>query len=1116
MIGARLLPATAPVLAMIALVSICGPGCLSADSGFGRHCAASSECADGDLCVDDRCVPARRAGDVGESCAAPLPLVPGDGAPVLASGAAALAGAQADYEARCAGGADVVFSFSLDRPAGLRVRADSDVAVALSLHPLADGVCDVARPDDCAVGSELLVARAEAGSYALIVHGEGTGDDVVRVTVERLDCPLGYLPYGDGRCAGFREVAQNGIPRSGAKVSTLPDGRGILTGGLEADGVPASNGEIFELASETWSYVAFRERRQSHSPVLLGEHFLVLGGGLPPELLDSTPGHGDVVTDLDYAGGVAIAGSIDEDSSEIAVGLASGVLLLVVDDSSWLMKVKTLPILCQNNLGCLGYGAAVCVNQLDTFGRPLPDGFCLCEYGTCVGPPVLVDLPSAGGDAPLGAASAGNPLVATTRDEAEVVLLHNGDAVHELDVGSRFWRRIDVSDRQAVALDSIPNGAIVSGGREGGRASSMVERIDSATRAAHVLTGLREARIDHAHAVLPDGRILIAGGSGNGGALPTAELIDPAEGDTPLLPRLPVPLAHAVATTLGDGRVLIVGAEGEDPLMRRAFVFEVVAPDFAPPVPDADALCGAVVPLPEPIATNEETAEMTYETTVGERDRFRDTSCGSVPETIGPERIFSFELAEPRSFHARTDQTYTSLALWSGECQEHSSLGCVTTGETAAPLEAPTLDAGRYMLVVEAHEGYGDATGMQFGLRVWTGEPSQCPAGDEDPLDDTADGARTLDVSGPSIFPEVAPSEAQTGKLCRGDVDHLIINLWSEQSELMLDNAAQSHTTLAPALFDDAASLAAGEPVFHFGEPMPFGRGSAPPGIYLLRMTLADDDPLLHHWRVRHYPVNCVPDDVDSLAAVLDDGQNPVRRTELPTGELLERCLTSPVDVDVAIVEVPPDIDTSIVLEDGSDAIAELFTLEAPDAPLGAPIGTPFIVGTSMGIPAGVSPWVAVRVTSARLIGETYSLGCLRAEPGDTCFNALPFADSGTLSYQGAIYSNDLSPEILGDCTGYAAFGDDLVGTVTLADGDRISASLAPVDDADASLYLLTSCESVASSCAVGADEAGSSGTEYITWQHSGPAQSYFLVGDSYYPESYSAVLSWIVTRAGQ
>jgi len=315
---------------------------------------------------------------------------------------------------------------------------------------------------------------------------------------------------------------------------------------------------------------------------------------------------------------------------------------------------------------------------------------------------------------------------------------------------------------------------------------------------------------------------------------------------------------------------------------------------------------------------------------------------------------------------------------------------------------------------------------------------------------------------------------------------------------------------------DDQASLAAGKPVFSFGPAVALGRGKAAPGLYALRLVVGEDDPLRHHWTVHQTTGHCVPDDGDSLASVLDDEHYPANRPRFNAGEPVWRCATSPRDVDVSLFPLPAGGDAAIQLLEGYTTTGEVFAVEGPDAPLGSRLGELVARGGSVGLPAGVSPWVAVVTRTDHVYGEVYALEFTTSLPGDSCFNALGFADSGTLAIDSTPYSNDLTPEILGDCTGYAAFGDDVVGAIELRDGDRLDASLFPSDGSDdVSLYLLNTCAPVSSACVSGADEGGAGATESVSFAHAGAPTTYYLVADGYDAAPFAATLSWTVTRTG-
>lgn len=1086
--------------------------CLSTPPGFGRRCATSDECEPSDLCVDQRCVPRRQVGDVGEDCRAPLPLGAGDGGTLLAVGEAALGAAKADLAATCAQGSpDVVFSVSIPEPMGLQIRAFvGDAPLPVSVRPWSDGSCGSEIVDGCEESGELLVARVDTGTYAIAVHGAASSPDaVVRVTVERLNCPLGYLPYDEGHCAGFREVAPLGIPRRDALLTALPDGRAIVTGGVESDGAPAPAGEIFDPSTESWTYVAFRNSQTNHAAVLAAGRFIVFGDDdIAERLVPASGTSGDSVENVYQFGSTHNRRYEDE---LLAAGLPSGKIALVFDDTTLLATAQEDVRRCQFDFDCATLDA-VCVHsdaQMST------QGTCACGADPCLGPLTLNDEQlSIPGERPTQAASDRRAILSTQRGSTETVLVHGGSKLHELDVAAVLWRAVDVLMRDEAALTTVPGGALITGGRSVDQWLTAVERFDSDSRTLQRLpVELRTGRLHHGHAALLDGRVVIGGGVSSGGTpLDTAELLDPAGIASPRVPRLPASMGVVRAASLRDGRVLWVGAPTEDGLLSRAFLFEIVAPDYVPTSRSESNRCGPIVPLPLN-ATIEES-------TLGEADRFRDLGCGYVGDTNGPERLFSFSLDAPASITVEIDWPYAAVVLWRGTCAEHEVVGCgldTISADSTSRLEISTLPAGDYVLVVEAHQWASSQTGVPFTLTTSTDAPRACLLDADDAADDTVQGARRMQLD-----PTTAPDEddpllyVATGAMCAGDVDNVIVDVWSGYYELSLADASSGDSTLSPAVFDDDASLAAGEPVFTFGAPQPFGRGSVRPGIYLATIRVPENDPFQHHWSLRNSEGGCRPDDVDSLAPVLDDGDNPRRRVRLVHGEPLLRCATSELDLDVVVFQRDPDAHARLSLTGvlSSQMELQLFSLTAPDAPLGTPFPDSLEEEGGLLLDPGTG-WVAARITSKYSGGQSYWITVAIEQPGDSCLDPLPFADSGSLLYDSGNYVNDYSPEVLGNCTGWPAFGEDIVGALTLAEGDRITARLNPTGEAEVSLYLLGACTEDDSACVAGADEYGGGLPEDIEYTHVGTARTFFIVADSYEDAPYSAELTWNVTRAG-
>ncbi|OGQ26709.1 MAG: hypothetical protein A2138_23235 [Deltaproteobacteria bacterium RBG_16_71_12] len=1117
--------------ALVAMLGVVlgAASCWSPDREFGAQCDVTEDCSRGDACISGRCVPARQPGDAGERCgnALALGVVSPGAAPLVRE--TQLSGAQPEHEAGCGLEviADVVFELDVDERTPLRIRAEGVRDVALSLRPFEADTCGEEVADGCSTTNELLLEDLAPGRWAVIVSDVDIVDDAVvggvdqqvRLVVEPIDCPLGYLPFGDDQCAGFRTVPANAVPRSQALLTALPDGRAVLSGGLDADGTMADTAEVFDPMTETWSFLSTRQRRPNHSAVLLGGSFVMAGGGPGPEVLRQERG-GDVIYPLDFSSSDRHTGDFDTETELLAAGLPSGTMAVVTNYSGYLLQVMRPTLSCIAG-GCLD-PEAVCVASEGPGSDPFIDGICLCPAGPCLGDPVLGELGEIGGEHPQGAADRARPLVGAMRGGREVAFLHDSARIYELDVDAAFWRNMPVAGREEVALVPSDRGVLVVGGREDGVASALMEAVDFATRSPTATALLRHARAGHALARLHDGRILVLGGVGpDEQPLDSVELIDSSTAipSVSRMPRLPEPLASVRAAALADGRVLIVGVgAGDDGLMTSTLLFHLVPRGRTAP-PPLEQTCGVVVPITNNAPSEGTPAASIAETTVGEHDRYRDPSCGRTFDVEGPERLFSFTLQAAASFRARTDLHRTAFVLWRGTCSDHDTLGCVVTSAEddglGTTMLAPTLEPGAYTLVVEAHDDES-STGTKFGLTTWLGEVESCPPGPEDPGDDSPDGARALEIITDWGYPDIAEWEGASGTLCRDDVDHVIVQRWSADSWLGLTNASRELSTLAPAIIDDDATLAAGAPVYQFGDPRPFGDGAGPPGIFLATLAVGAQDALVHHWSLMHAPATCPPDQLDSLAQVLDDGANPSRRALLPPSGIMDRCLTSDLDVDVTIAALPQDRDAIVALDGDWGVDVQLFALAAPDAPLEAAIGEPISRGSIAVMPAGTAPYLALKASTAFTGGAFYRLMVTSSDAGEACTTATPLPDSGTIDFDSDLYPARLDPEELGDCTGFPAPGSEMVASLSLREGDRLDASLDPTDGGDVSLYLLTSCLVGAPVCVTGADEGYAGDAEVISYTHSGLEQTLYLVSDSYETAPYTARLTWSVTRAGQ
>ncbi len=112
---------------------------------------------------------------------------------------------------------------------------------------------------------------------------------------------------------------------------------------------------------------------------------------------------------------------------------------------------------------------------------------------------------------------------------------------------------------------------------------------------------------------------------------------------------------------------------------------------------------------------------------------------------------------------------------------------------------------------------------------------------------------------------------------------------------------------------------------------------------------------------------------------------------------------------------------------------------------------------------------------------------------GDQCSAAFDITASGTFTGNTQTAVDDYRE--VSACTTHEATGPDQVYRVSLAAGDRLRATLTPGTPTwDASLYLLTSCASVASSCVAGSDRGNPESIDYVAPS----AGTYYLVVDGF------------------
>jgi len=132
------------------------------------------------------------------------------------------------------------------------------------------------------------------------------------------------------------------------------------------------------------------------------------------------------------------------------------------------------------------------------------------------------------------------------------------------------WRGMSMSVARSghTVTPLLDGGALIVGGREGGGtfdSLASVERFDPLAVAITTTGSLNTPRMNHAAALLADGRVLVTGGSHDTTPFASAEIYDPATGLFAPTADMAFVRTFHMAVTLEDGRVLIAGSNAIKP-----------------------------------------------------------------------------------------------------------------------------------------------------------------------------------------------------------------------------------------------------------------------------------------------------------------------------------------------------------------------------------------------------------------------------------------------------------------------------------------------------------------------------------------------------------------------
>lgn len=170
-------------------------------------------------------------------------------------------------------------------------------------------------------------------------------------------------------------------------------------------------------------------------------------------------------------------------------------------------------------------------------------------------------------------------------------------------------------------------------------------------------------------------------------------------------------------------------------------------------------------------------------------------------------------------------------------------------------------------------------------------------------------------------------------------------------------------------------------------------------------------------------------------------------------------------------------------------------------------IGTQPAIGTISVNPAQTTTYTLTAIGTGQTTGQTTV--SVTSVNGDTCADPFLITGTGTFTGNTNLAANDY--EDSSGCTGYTSTGPDVIYRVSLLAGDRFQASLQPSNTSwDSSLYLVTSCGSISTSCVAGQDNGNPEAIDYTA----AASGDFFMVVDGFGGQGGTYSLDVTVTAA--
>lgn len=1073
------------------VVVVVGGACPKPPGAFGAVCDDRDVC-DGLQCRDGRCVPPRAPGDAGEGCENAI-AVDARAAPAAVVIDELVFFGKADDDADVCGSAgvpDVSLRFTLAEAVGLTITVD-DPAVTVALRPWNENGCGIVERFGCATrAAPALLPAVAAGEWELVLDGAadraGEVDEPgVRVRVERVDCPLGGVPFDAEHCLAFVPQQPMLRARAGAGADRV-DGGVVFVGGTGKDGIARDEGERFDFATESFSFVDIGFRRARPFVATVDRD------NLEPQTFvfsnDADPITAETVT---FNPAEASPLSARVDLTEF-FDLIRGPRIAVLGRGG-IFEPTIGPLDCTTDRSCGGAGVD-CIDQV-----------CRCRLsGSCQDPslPGLVQVGFSGGfsDGSRGA-FVNNTFLLVSVGGTE------GAAYQVFVAGDEYLQRrpiAGVARKNAAVVGNARFGFVIGGTTvDGDQPSDLIERVEVLAETAEIVARLPRPMAKPRVARFADDLVIIADDDDDSDEFLLFRLSTETFERAPLLPAarrasslMPVDDGVLVAGGFDATGTATATVDRLTPVLRRAPL-----PTRVPPTCVAQELV-----MGTPAAGS----------TAGQLDHFRDELCFFNGVVNDEQWAFTLTapasvrlVAEPQDF----DLTGLRLTVTDALCSE----GAAVTGCGVGEVFVPELPAGTWYVSVEtvvspASPDPDLLRARRYTLLGITGAPEACAADDEDPGDAELTGAVTA-------TPEGGGRQLAEGGLCAGDVDYVVFEFPGGSTSQLAVGLTDERVEIAPAVIDVAASrpgsLVVSATSADFVPLLTWDSTQQPTGIYVARLGPVAGLRARLGWFLQVLPF-CEQDPFDSILPDFDDANALELATRLSSGGSVNLDFCYAGDRDVVIFEPTAGRDVIVELSE-LDFIPELFEFDG--TALGSPIDADFEVIDDdvlrVVLPPRTAPF-AVRVSpgpSEDFFNANVVVSLDQPPPGDRCDDALPLPLSGSFSTSSAEYIDDLNAGGIGNCTSFSSPGEDFVFFVDLDAGGVFNATVDPVGDFDPTLYLLSACPAGdgLDVCVVGNDEGSRGQPDSITFTNTGPAARFFFVVDSFFGESYDVDVSWTI-----